>query len=96
MYIMFANLKPHQQNQLIKCAVHNQLGIIAKNLYVSEFSLPLQINSYTHVDHVCKIIISFANLKPHPTELINTANATVINIQVSEPEMTKIKINVVK
>ena len=60
-----------QQNQLIKCAVHNQLGIIAKNLYVSEFFLPLQINSYTHVDHVCKIIISFANLKPHPTELIN-------------------------
>ena len=36
-----------------------------------KFFLPLQINSYTHVDHVCKIIISFANLKPHPAESIN-------------------------
>ena len=29
-------------------------------------------------------------------QMENTANATVINIQVSEPEMTIIKINVVK
>ena len=33
--------------------------------HVLEIFLPLQINAYTHVDHVC----CFVNLKPHPAEL---------------------------
>ena len=26
-------------------------------VYVSDTFLPLQINAYTHVDHVCKILV---------------------------------------
>ena len=56
-YISFVNLKPHPTELINQMCIHNQLCIIAKNLYVSEiFFLPLQINAYTHVDHVCKIL----------------------------------------
>ena len=46
----------------MKCAVHNQLCIIVKNVYVLDFFLPCRS---------CLQNISFVNLKPHQAELIN-------------------------
>ena len=59
-----------QQNQLIKCAIHNQLCILVKNVYVSEIFFTTS-NQFIYTCTSCLQNISFANLKPHPAELIN-------------------------
>ena len=58
-----------QQNQLIKCAIHNQLCIIAKNLCLGIFFTTS--NQCIYTCRSCLQNISFVNLKPHPAELIN-------------------------
>ena len=69
--ILALQIKNHtQQNQLIKCAVHNQLCIIAKNLYFSEIFFT-NSNQCIYTCRSCLQNISFVNLKPHPTQLIN-------------------------